>query len=258
LAELKLFDSPEMPWAVPLLDLRIIAETVEFPSQLIHFLGRRLPINQDKRIEAHDEIDWWGHYLAEGLLFDQASNTQLTLIQLMSFTGDFDKYYSHERGERKTPSAKPHQPMPEYFRRAILSIDKSGRKGRVAVVCNLLDMGGKAREQFAAVMEQCHQRCKAEGRIRDFTMVFDEAGFGVTCFVAEPREVSQASSKLYEHSQIKKYQAKMSRWICLLSVIGQPEIIQSWYVLDSPWKEDAELSRRADLLKKQASEKSYI
>lgn len=258
LGELKLFDSPELPWAVPLLDLRIIAETVEFPSQLIHFLGRRLPINQDKRIEAHDEVDWWGCYLDKGLLFDEATNPELTRIQLLSFTGEFDKYYAHQRGERKTDSPKPRQSMPDLFRRVVLDIDRSGKKGRTEVICNLLDMGGGAREQFAATMEQCHRRCQTERRIRDFTMVFNEAGFGLTCFVAEPTEASQASSKLYEYSQIKKYQAKLPRWICLFSLMGQRELIQSWYVLNAVWTEDPELSRRADLLEKHVSRKDSL
>ncbi|MGO8928195.1 MAG: hypothetical protein ACLQU3_15100 [Limisphaerales bacterium] len=255
LSELKLFESAaNLPWAVPLLDLRIIAETVEFPSQLIHYLGRRLLINQNEQMEAHDEVDWWGHYLAEGLLFDKANNRQVTRIQVMSFTGDFDKYYLHQLGERKTPSPKPRQQMPQFFRQMVLSIENSDRKGRVAVICDLLDMDGKTRQKFASTMEQCHERCETQGRIRDFTMVFNDGGFGVTCFVARPNEASRASSALYEYCQIKKYQAQLPRWVCLLSLTGQPEMIQSWYVLDFPWQEDAELKRRASLLEKKSSD----
>jgi len=254
LSELGIFRSSEnLPWAIPLLDLRIIAETVEFPSQVIHYLGRRLLINQDKRMEAHDEIDWWGHYLAEGLLFDDPRHSDATRIQLLSYTGDFDKYYFHQLGQRKTPSPKPAQNMPQSFRRAILDIENGARRGRVCVICDLLDMDGKSREKFALVLEQCHEKCKAEGRVRDFTLVFNDGGFGVTCFVAPPDEASETSFKLHEYCQVKKYQARLPRWICLLSLTGQPNLIQSWYVIQSPWKEDTELDRRAKLLETKSS-----
>ena len=70
LRELGLFADDELPWAVQILDLHVISELVEFPSQLIHYLKRRLRLNEVGRIVAHDELDWFGHYLSEGLYFE--------------------------------------------------------------------------------------------------------------------------------------------------------------------------------------------
>ena len=47
----------------------IIADFLDFPSQFIHYLRRRTRLNEVAKTYAHDEIDWFGHYLNKGLYF---------------------------------------------------------------------------------------------------------------------------------------------------------------------------------------------
>jgi len=62
-AKLGLFKNKELPWAVSFFDLIVICEMIEFPSQLIHYLVRRLKLNELDNITAHDELDWFGNYI---------------------------------------------------------------------------------------------------------------------------------------------------------------------------------------------------
>ena len=57
-----------VPWVLSLTDLMVVVDLLE-GSSLAHYLIRRQRLERDRRIEAHDELDWVGHYLAEGLFF---------------------------------------------------------------------------------------------------------------------------------------------------------------------------------------------
>ena len=58
-----------MPWVLSLTDLMAVTDLLQ-GAELVHYLLRRQRIERDGRIEAHDELDWVGHYLKEGLYFD--------------------------------------------------------------------------------------------------------------------------------------------------------------------------------------------
>ena len=112
--EFGFFEEHDFPWAVSLTDLRVISELVEFPSQFIHYLTRRLRINELGRVQAFDELDWFGTYLQDGLYFEDMLEEEDApdMIFLQPATTDFDDYYFYITGERKTPAPRPTQPMP--------------------------------------------------------------------------------------------------------------------------------------------------
>src|SRR6266540_4343508 len=52
-----------VPWVLSLTDLMAVVDLLQ-GAELVHYLLRRQRIERDGRIEAHDELDWVGHYLA--------------------------------------------------------------------------------------------------------------------------------------------------------------------------------------------------
>jgi len=147
-AELGIFGEGKLPWAVHLRDLKVIRELVEFPSQFIHYLNRRLRINELANVEAYDELDWLGYYFSEGLYFEDVSKSGIDKFQLLSYTADMDDYFMYKMGERTTPASKPHQPMPELFRQIILELEDKHPIGHSEIVGILLDMNSQTREKF--------------------------------------------------------------------------------------------------------------
>jgi len=252
-AGMGLFESGELPWALPLLDLKIICETTEFPSQLIHYLTRRLEIHKIQGLEAHDELDWFGHYLVEGLFFEDLpkhTDGRPTDFHLGNYTEAFDDYYFYKRGVRKTPAEIPRQKMPEFFRRAVLEVDRSTRPGKVQAVCMLLDIGEKERKQVSDFLSSSLKDCAHGERTHDLTLGFTSGDFGITWFVTAPNRVQKVSFALSQHIEVKKYQARLTRWLGVLSVAGQASAVASWFILDSPWKEDAVMAEKATQLEK--------
>jgi hypothetical protein len=89
-----------IPWVVTLHELDLVASTIEWPVQLVHFLRRRSRLNQLGQFIASDELDWWMHYLLVGLYFEDEPLTGP--IRLMSHTDPLDAWILHDRGRRRT------------------------------------------------------------------------------------------------------------------------------------------------------------
>ena len=252
-ADIGLFPSGELPWVLQLLDLRVIAEAIEFGSQLIHYLHRRLRIHHIKKLEAHDDLDWFGCYLADGLDFEEYEHSGPDTLRLGSFTSGFDDYYFYKQGIRETPAEMPRQKMPDLFRKVILDVENSGLKGHSEAVCMLLDFDDTAKSEFAKTLMHHLAEVEQHGAINNFTVTFSNANFGVTCFVCPPHRVHEASFDFSSFVELMKYKAKADRWLGLLCISRQIQTVASWIRLITAWKEDAGLTRDLAELEKKAS-----
>jgi hypothetical protein len=89
--DLGLLAADEYPWAVALGDLEAIAELIEWPAELVHYLRRRVPLNAAP-VAILDELDLFGCYLQVGLepgfLLDKAD-----AIQIGNFASVLDPYF---------------------------------------------------------------------------------------------------------------------------------------------------------------------
>ncbi|MGD0207600.1 MAG: hypothetical protein ABSC89_08350 [Verrucomicrobiota bacterium] len=254
-ADLGLFPSGELPWVLQLFDLRVIAEAIEFPSQLVHYLQRRLRVHRIKKLEAHDDLDWFGCYLSDGLVFDQYEHAGPDSLRLGSFTTDFDNYYFYKQGIRKTPTEMPRQKMPDLFRKVVLGVDASEIKGHSEAVCMLLDFDDVAKKQFTETLARQLAEADRHHRINNFSAKFPNAKFGVTCFVCPPHRVQEASFEFGSFVELMKYDARADKWLGVLCISGQSQPVGSWFYLNSPWREDAVLAAAlADLERKSSSQ----
>jgi hypothetical protein len=239
-------EEEHLPWAVSLDVLRVIAEMNEFPSQLIHYLARRLRVNEFKKFYAGDELDWFGLYLSRGLCFDKDERfAEATHVMFDgSFSADFDSYYFYAQGQRTKPAPKPTQPMPKLLRRIILELD--GRKeadGHSEAILQLLNWDDESRRHFVAGVGELRKRTRANGRIHDFTMASAEDKAGLTCFAATPSKAEEAMRRLSTYCLMKKYQIRADNWVGLLTVVDKEPMIQGFVICAGPWTHDDELER---------------
>ena len=104
-----------VPWVLSLTDLMVVVELLKGAS-LAQYLIRRQPLERDRRIEGHDEMDWVGHYLSEGLFFDQFFEGENApgRFKLMTYTDEIDAwYFTKQELRQRNPAPKPRQPIPE-------------------------------------------------------------------------------------------------------------------------------------------------
>lgn len=236
-----LLQEEHLPWAISLDNLRVIAEMNEFPTQLIHYLTRRLRINDFKKFYAGDELDWFGLYLSRGLYFEKDSRFDEADFVMFdgSFSSDFDAYYFHKEGVRTKPTKKPVQPMPKLLRRMILELDAHPEpNGHSEAIIRLLNWDDKGREQLVAGIGEIRKRARVKRRIHDFTMATAEDKAGVTVFAAPPSKSAEAMQKLRSYCLMKKYQIQADSWVGFLTIVDEQPIIQGFVVIHDPWTYD--------------------
>jgi hypothetical protein len=243
LQEIGLFTEGEFPWAVSLTDLRVIAEIVEFPSQLVHYIERRCRLNEQGLAQAMEELDWFGHYLAEGLYFENGDEqAEKPLIpQLLSYTTAFDDYYLYTTGQRDTPAPRPTQHMPDLLREILTELEANHPDGYLNAACVLLNMSGETRESFAEHFLSLRSQTLGDRRFHDFTIPFSEPSFGITCMFAPAEKSPKLGDRLFKYCTLKKYQTGCDTWIGLGCIADSSEFVSYLFISSIPWQYSEDL-----------------
>lgn len=174
-----------LPWVVTLHELDLVAATIEWPVQFIHFLRRRSRLNQRGGVDAHDELDWWMHYLFVGLYFDNEPHD--ALIRLTSFTDPLDAWALYDAGIRETPAEKPRMRVDARTRAFLDLLCAERPDGWVPAGCSLLEPNGEARQKFWREAERLRRRAGRRKAVQRMTLGFDETGDAfLLCVVAVP------------------------------------------------------------------------
>ena len=242
-AQLGIFAPGELPWAVPIYDLQVICEMLEFPCQLVHYLQRRSRLNELGRMETTDELDWFGHYLTEGLYFeDYPTDYQ---IVLGTYTTEFDDYYLYEQGQRSTPATKPRQPMPKYMRQLLTELEEQHPPDYLTGALILLDMPSQCREEFARLAEMQRRRPRDGRKIHDFTLPLRDLrdlSMGVSVFTTKWLSANELWEKLETYCHFKKYEFRADRWAGFGIQADRPGSFHVYCADSTPWQLDAATS----------------
>ncbi len=240
------FEENDFPWVISLTDLRVISELVEFPSQFIHYLTRRLRVNELGRARAYDELDWFGTYLQDGLYFEDMLDEKDApdMIFVQPVTTYFDDYYFYVTGQRKTPVPKPTQPMPKMMRQMLTELESHRPPKYLEITRTFLDMSFTAREDFVDTFIQQRERTLQDQLLHDSTFQFERGDTYITCMFAPRKRAYELENRLANYCTLKKYQMKSNFWIGLAYIADEPTLLQGSIVLHNPWKYDAEMEQR--------------
>lgn len=124
LAPLGLFADGEYPWALSVNDLSVVADCVEFPSQLFDYLRRRYEVQREPRFRFHDEWDLLGVYLAGALDIRDPRFKDADFVTLDGFDSDLQDYYYSQGSEVATPE-RPRRPVPEDLKELLLAVEQA-------------------------------------------------------------------------------------------------------------------------------------
>jgi len=228
ISKLNMFDKGDLPWAVSLLDLIVLAELIEFSSQLIHYLLRRLGIYDIEIVETYDEIDWFGHYLKEGLYFENYKKSGLDSVTISTYTTEIDDYYFYVTGKRKTPAPKPSQNMPSKFKRIIKEVEDSKPKDYLNIALTLLDLDGISRKEFCRDIQDTIKRAQHDRKIHHCTGHINNKK-GITFMCAKKLNIDVLSKNLFSYCALKKKQKKFDVWIGLGSTLNKQKLVEIVY-----------------------------
>ena len=171
-----------VPWVLSLTDLMATADLLR-DGPLIHYITRRQRLEADGRISAHDELDWLGNYLHDGLFFDSyfADGDVPTKFQLLSFTESIDSWYFARAGVRTVETSKPAVPLPIGLATLIERLSSEQPKHWTVACLALLDGDLVSWEVWERSLQRVPVRLRREGWTN--TSMIYRKRYGVTLFI---------------------------------------------------------------------------
>jgi len=244
LVDLGVLGQGSLPWSVSYLDLVEIVAALEFPVQLLHFLKRRQRVNEIGFVEAYDEIDWFGHYLKEGLYFDhlavdpEDSGSQAAW-SITGYSEDLDAHFMHDDRYSGPRPPIPRQPMPDAMRKMLGELEDAQYHGYLHISQALLDLDWQSRDQFFETIEKQTERTRLDGLSHSFAMGLDDNISGLTFISDVDRERLQRD--LFSYCQLKKYQCKCRRWIGIGKLVTSDNCLDEAIVIEAEWEQDDDM-----------------
>jgi hypothetical protein len=207
-------ETPHVPWVLSLTDLMAVSDLLQ-GAELAHYLMRRQRMERDGRVEAHDELDWVGHYLKEGLFFDHyfEGDDPPGRFRLLSYTEPIDAWYFTRAGVRTIEAPRPSQSIPPLLRALIRRLEKERPEHWLIAACALLDGNQESRNLWGAGVDRAHRRLPLVGW-SNTSQVFD-GRLGVTLYIDHRLEWPEIRDAVVEYCQAKIDQHGTPNWIAV-------------------------------------------
>lgn len=216
-AELYRYD--EYPLSINLNDLKIMAENISFPSQFLHYIHRRIILNNkisnQSTIMTTDELDLFAHYFETNLFYD--NEKEYDVIYIPNYAPDFNERYLSKLMGMSIPPLE--QNLNPQFKKIILDLEDLGQFGFSNIIINLLDLSSEARDTIMKYLDIISKKTYADGKFHDFsTAVLNnpkdpKSGVGITFKTGLLKDRQEMAKQLFAHCQLKKNQQRCYEWI---------------------------------------------
>jgi hypothetical protein len=204
----------EFPWSVNINDLKTIADFIEFPSQFIHYIYRRLKINNRSKslteIYTSDELDFFGTYFDNNLYYDDTKD--YSIIMLNDYSMYFNEYY-FKQGSNETLH-KIHQKFDPIHRSIFNSLEEFKNKGYTYIILRLLEFSSDTRKQITQIIKTLIEKTLRDNEIHDATLIVlanendKSSGLGITFISGLYTNAVEIRDKVEIFTKYKKYQQK--------------------------------------------------
>ncbi len=159
-----IFEAGDIPWAVSVTDLELIADMVDLNVLLPHYLVRRARIANQAHLTAIEEMDWFMHFVNEGLYFADDLDS-LGAVSLDSFTQPMDDYYEYIAGRRQKPAPKPQVRMRAKYRTLIRRLEAAAPPGWASGALLLANYGLEGQDDVLRELRAVTVRGTPVGRV---------------------------------------------------------------------------------------------
>ena len=212
-----------MPWIISLMDLMVVGDLVS-GTEFLDFLFRRFQLETFKKISAHDEIDWLGRYISDGLHFDPYffSDEPPDILALGSHTEDIDRWYFSRSGTIEPEIPKPRQPLPPHLQNLIDRLQHQRPPHWLMGSVCLLIGGDDGRVQ----LDDTYVRlASTESTVVDTTLAF-EGLCGVTLAVDHTAPVERMGLMGHRYARDKMDEHGYSLWVVIMEGLGRELRVQ--------------------------------
>jgi len=237
-------------WAVSIYDLMVLKDLIHLPGLFIHYLSRRYAIEQMGHVHAYSELDYFGSYLTEGLMYDKIPKDKHRNVHIMldpTYSSIIDNWYYFLEGARRTQPQKPERNIPLEFRAVLEALEEKRPEKYLEVSCMLLDLPDAIQTELASDLGQMRVQCNADNKTHDVTIIPPGWNLGITIMASSDKHVDELARSLNTYCLLKKYQQHRGCWIGLGSISWAHEPVQIVMLFDEPWRQNPEMD---DLVRK--------
>lgn len=213
LKSIKLIQGKEWPWSVFINDLRVISEIMESPTEFLHYLQRRIKVNDYPQFRAIDELDFLMFYLNDGLFVEDINLKDVSMFTLGGYTEKLDRYYDFKAGYVSS-GEKPKLNISAEFKNFISLIESTGKFGFTRVTTTLLSFDSENQKNILVNLRKTKIKSQKDGRDHDLSIIVFIAKIGMTFYVTQNRDLEHwRSVEIY--CRLKMYQMQWDEWIAV-------------------------------------------
>lgn len=162
--QLGLIPGRDWPWSISLDDLRVVVEILDRPSLFLHYVIRRVRINDFPKVTAKDELDYLMNYVYQGLFFETDPNYEkCDELLLGDHTRELTRYYQRLQGFG-TSGKKPRPRLPGRVKQFLDLMERSRPRHFTTAAIALLEYDAKSRDELLIAIPTQLRRLRETGR----------------------------------------------------------------------------------------------
>lgn len=244
LQPLGLFTGGEFPWAICLADLDLVTRFAKTPDVLLHYVERRLEVQNWQPFLLADEVELFGAYLRTRLhptAFSDIMSRQPHGIWLTDFQARFDEWFEWSRGWR-TEAPKIGLDVPSTIACILAELRRREEEGARWIAFCLLGLSNEQLEVISSMINTASQRQQASGMLGRLVRELND--LVVSVVVTSDHPVAVLQKRTEELTVIEKYRRRISRSIGFGIHLGyQDTPFQCCAWRQGPWERDPKIEQ---------------
>ncbi|MFF4270214.1 hypothetical protein [Streptomyces sp. NPDC001536] len=212
-----------IPWVLSLADLMVVTDLLH-GSLLPHYVIRRQRLEKQAFVSAHDELDWVGHYLKEGLFFDRFLVDGPARMRLLSYTDPIDSWYLTRDLDGFTHVEKPSPEIPEELFNLLSRLEEVRPDHWITASLALIDGDEAAWGEWNTFLVRAKNRVQAVGW-SNATQVYN-GRLGVTVYINQRIvQTGRLRREIKEYSHRKKEEMGLPSWVSIGDAGGRRLVV---------------------------------
>lgn len=219
------FNDGHFPWIISIYDLVIIADLIENPIMLIHYIKRRKNFLSHKLLSTYEELDLISYFISNGLYIEHtlkdAEEKSVNWIEYMPDTDEINDYYMYKFGHKVKYTTKPKFYISKEFNDFLLQLDRSRMPQRVQVGLLILEFNNESIKQLMDYIIKTKKAFAKDKGFRQCSVFTDSyGGIGITFMIGVDKQ--ELYINLNSYCSLMLQEKKSNIWIGLGDISTNP------------------------------------
>lgn len=154
-------DADALSYNINILDLELVMDLLEHPSEVLHYLGRRAEVER-RTFLLGDEVDLLALYLDNGLNLGEAEFSGMQLLDVTGLSDPIDVW--HYRREAGTPAEKPRSHRTDWWERVLARVEERAGPRWAEIGVTFCNVAPPEQQEFENAMRELRRAVTAHER----------------------------------------------------------------------------------------------